>query len=167
MASAHGGPSLIGTTKRMALGASWTKPDRGDFGHYFSNSIRLQPAPPFHSRTPLSPEKHSRFYTHSFRGNRQDSLSAFSVLVCCSFGVFYSAPPPRRGGGGGRGGVLKKHFFFKIRTRKKPRPHTPPRTVLIRRTTIGLSGLAMKPHEKRTPITRKIPNSPQKRRMWR
>jgi hypothetical protein len=51
MASAHGGPSLIGTTKRMALGASWTKPDRGDFGHYFSNSIRLQPAPPFcHTR---------------------------------------------------------------------------------------------------------------------
>ena len=37
----------------------------------------IQPASPFHSRTPLSPERHSRLYIHPSRGNRQGSLSEF------------------------------------------------------------------------------------------
>ena len=37
---------------------------------------------------PLSPERHSRFYTNPSRGNRQDSLGGFSAPFFCSFELF-------------------------------------------------------------------------------
>ena len=53
----------------------------------------LQPAPPFHSRTPpLSPERHSRFYTHPLEGIAGTHQVGFRHFCFCSFEL--SSVPP-------------------------------------------------------------------------
>ena len=59
----------------------------------------LKPASPFHSRTPLSLKRSTRFYTRPSRGNRQDSLNEFSAPFVLFFRFFCSTIPPHRGGG--------------------------------------------------------------------
>ena len=46
---------------------------------------------------PFSPERHPRFYTHPFRGNRQDSLSEFPAHIFSSLEPYCSTMPTRRG----------------------------------------------------------------------